>query len=292
MIQVPPGGLSDLISRAVGDEVTRMLGQPVIVESKPGAAGKIAIQAMLNAPKDGHTFALVTASSMTINPLVDPAIGYDPLRDIQPLTVAVRTPLVVLIHPSVPARSMQELVAYAKANPGKLAYGSFGIGSSAHLWTEEWLMTLDISATHIPYKGEAPVLTDLVAGRIQLHIGSGTSKPLVDGGKLVALATSGTERWDFFPNVPSYPETGIDELKNYSYYVWFGFVAAAGNPGAAVAKLQDALIKALRTPKVEKMLALRGLKAVGSTSREFETAIHAELERNRKVVASGRVKLE
>lgn len=292
LVHTPPGSISDLLARTVGQEASKLLGQPVIVENRSGAAGKIAMHAMLNAPRDGHTFAIVTPSAMTVNPLLDPQLGYDPQKDIQPLTLAVRTPLVVVVHHSVPVRSMREFAAYARANPGKLAYGSFGIGSSSNLWTEELMMILGLSVTHVPYKGEAPALAELAGGQLQFMVASGFAKPLVDSGKLVALATSGTKRWDLFPNLPSYAETGVRELKDYSHTVWQGFAAASGIPDDAAAKLQDALVKALRAPGVASVLASRGLEVVGSTAGEFITEIQAELERNRKLLASGRIKLQ
>lgn len=282
------GGLADLMARIVADEATKNLGQPVIVINRPGASGKIAMHAMLNAPRDGHTIVTINTQAMTINPLVDPEVGYDPLKDVLPLTLALRTPLVVVVHPSVPARSMRELVAYVRANPEKLAYGSFG--NSSHLWTEELLSTLNLSIRHIPYKIE-PFL-DLLAGRLQFMIASGVSKPHVDAGKLVALATSGKQRWDFFPDLPTYGETGLEELKNYSYSPWLGFGAAADIPDHAVSKLREALVKALHAPAVKSALARYGVEVVSSTTDELSTLIKAELERNRSVLASGRIKLQ
>ncbi len=292
LIHTPPGSLSDLLARTVGQEAAKSLGQPIVAENRTGAASKIAMHALLNAPRDGHTFAIVTPSAMTVNPLVDPQLGYDPSKDILPLTLAIRTPLVVVLHPSVPARSMQELVAYGRANPGKLAYGSFGIGSSSNLWTEELMILLGLSVTHVPYKGEAPALAELAGGQLQFMAASGASKPLVDSGKLVALATSGKRRWDLFPNLPTYAETGVPELKDYSFIVWQGFAAASGIPDRAAAKLQEALVKALDAPGVKSALARYGVEVVGSTMREFSAEIQAELERNRKVMASGRIKLK
>lgn len=283
-----PGGLADFVARVVGDEAAKLLGQPVIVVNRPGASGKIAMHAMLNAPRDGHTIYTISALAMTVNPLVDPQVGYDPLKDVLPLTLAMRTPLVVVIHPSVPARSLRELVSYVRANPEKLAYGSFG--TSAQFWTEELLLTLNLSIRHIPYKIEA--IADLVSGQIQLLVASGTVKPMVDAGKVVALATSGTRRWDFFPDLPTYAETGVEELKSYSYSPWLGFGAASDIPMPAAAKLHAALVKALHVPEVRSALARRGVEIVGSTMDELGAVIKSELERNRAVLASGRVKLQ
>ncbi|MGQ0428454.1 MAG: Bug family tripartite tricarboxylate transporter substrate binding protein, partial [Gammaproteobacteria bacterium] len=193
-----------------------------------------------------------------------------------------------VIHPSVPARSMKDFVAYVRANPGKLAYGSFG--RSAQFWTEELLLRLGLSIRHVPYKIEA--WADLVSGEIQLLVGSGTGKPLIDSEKLVALATSGTRRWEFFPQLPTYGETGLEELKDYSYSPWLGFAAASGIPDHVAAKLHEVLVKALHTPAVQSGLARRGVEIVGSTMLELEAEIRSELERNRRVLASGRIKLE
>ena len=292
LVGVAPGGAQDFIARNVAQQMARIIGQQVVVENRPGASGKIALHALLGQPRDGYAFAIVTAGAMAINPLVDRQIGYDPVGDFVPLTLAARTPLVVLVNPGLPVRSMKELVTYAKANADKMAYGSFGNASTANVWTEELLMTLGIAALHVPYKGESLALNELVAGQIQMMIVSGVAKPLVDSGKLVALATSGATRWALFPSTPTLGETGMSELVNYVNTPWLGFVASAGTPADVASRLSTALVEALRSPEVSGALAKSGFEVVASSPQDFRAVIRAELERNRKVLASGRIRLE
>ena len=181
-----------------------MLGQPIVMENRPGASQKIGIHSMLRSPRDGYTLATLSPASATINPLVDRNVGYDPLKDFTLLSQAVVFPFVVTVHPSMPVRTMQELVAYAKANPGKLTYGSGGNGPSLHFATSELLMKLGISAVRVPYKSEAPAFNDLLGGRINLMMPAPAAvKSALEAGRLVPLAISGKSRSPHLPNVPS-----------------------------------------------------------------------------------------
>lgn len=294
IVPTAPGGPVDVTARVVAPEMSAILKQRIVVENRPGAAQKIGIQSLLRAPKDGYTFSTASGASLTINPLIDTAIGYDPLRDFTLLTYAVEIPSVLVVNPALPVRTLDELVAYAKANPSRLAYGSGGSGTSLHFGTESLLSLLAITALHIPYKSSAPALQGLLGGEINLLMPDvGTAKGHIHAGKLRALAISGGQRAKEFPDVPTYAESGRPELKGYEgYKQWVGFMAAAGIPQEATMALQGALEQALRAPKIRESLANLGFPVVGSTPEQFAAWLRAELEANKKMLDSGAVKLQ
>lgn len=288
-----PGGPVDLTARIIAPPLAKILGQPVVVENRPGASQKIGIQTLLRAPRNGYTFSVVAMASMIINPLIDRNVGYDPLKDFTLLTLAVETFSVLVVHPSLPVKSMREFVAYGRANPGKLTFGSGGNRSRINFSTQDLLLRLGIKAVHVPYKAEPPALADLVSGQINMMMPpAGSVKGFVDSGKLVALGTDGAKRWDQLPNVSTIAEAGIAELKGPIFSSWFGYAAAAGIPADAAAVLQNALVTALRTAEIRDSFAAAGFEVVASTPQEFSAAIAAELERNRKVIESGAFTVE
>jgi len=293
VLPTAPGGPVDIVARIVAPEASKLLGQPIVMENRPGASQKIGIHSMLRAPRDGYTFAAISPASATINPLVDRNVGYDPLKDFTLLSQTVGHPAVVTVHPSVPVRTMQELVAYAKANPGKLTYGSGGNGTSLQFSTSELLMKLGITAVHVPYKSDAPAFNDLLGGQINLMIPAlGVVRSALEAGRLVPLAISSTSRSPLLPNVPAYGETGIPELKDYSYRIWIGFAAGAGIPEEAARRLQDAFMRAPRAPSVRQSLEANDFEVIASTAQEFSRELRAELDRNRRVIASGAIAVE
>ncbi|MFM9882493.1 MAG: Bug family tripartite tricarboxylate transporter substrate binding protein, partial [Burkholderiales bacterium] len=292
IVPTAPGGPVDVTARIVAPEMSTILKQRIVVDNRPGAAQKIGIQTLLRAPADGYTFSTASGASLTINPLLDAAIGYDPLRDFTLLTYAVEIPSVLVVNPSLPVHSLRELVAYAKANPGRLTYGSGGSGTSLHFGTESLLGVLGITALHVPYKSSAPALQGLLGGEINLLMPDvGTVKAHVHAGKLRALAASGAQRAKEFPDVPIYAETGASGLKGYEgYKQWIGFIAVAGIPQEAKLALQGALEHALRSPKIRESIGNLGFAVVGSTSEQFAASLRAELEANRKMLESGAIK--
>ena len=294
IVPTAPGGPVDVIARVVVPELSAILKQRIVVDNRPGAAQKIGIQALLRAPKDGYTFSTASGASLTINPLIDAAIGYDPLRDFTLLSYAVEVPSILVINPSLPVHSLGDLVAYARANPGRLAYGSGGSGTSLHFGTESLLSLLSLTALHVPYKSSAPALQGLLGGEISLLMPDvGTAKGHVQAGKLRALAISGAQRAKEFPDVPIYAETGRPELKAYEgYKQWVGFMAAAGIPQEAAAALQVALEQALRTPKIREAVGNLGFPVVGATPEQFAASLRSELDAHRKMLDSGAVKLQ
>ena len=293
IVPVNPGGPLDMLARLIAPPLAQLLGQPVIVENRAGASQKIGIQKLLSAPKDGYTIALVSPASMTINPLMDRSVGYDPLKDFTFLSEAVAYSYVLVAHPSLPVKSVQQLVTYVKANPDKLAYGTGGSGTIIHFATQQLLQKLGISILPVHYKGDGPALMGLLGGQVQVMVaGTGAAKSFIDSGKLTPLAATGPERLAELPNVPTYKQTGIKSLENFSTSSWLGVVAAAGISPEVTKKLYDALAKALQTSDVRKSLEAAGFQVVGSTPVEFASMVRTSLEENRKVIESGAIKAE
>ena len=293
IVPANPGGPVDIVARLVAPPLSKLLGQPVVVTNRPGASQKIGIQSLLNAPKDGYTIAVVSPATMTINPLIDRAIGYDPLKDFTYLAEAVSLYRVLVVNPSLQVKSVPELVAYVKAHPEKLAYGTAGNGTSTHFITQQVLQKLGITALPVHYKGDGPAFMGLLGDQVQLMVaGTGAAKPFIDSGKLIPLATTGPERLAELPNVPTYRQTGIKALENFTTQTWSGFVAVAGIPPEAAKKLQDALATVLRLPEVRKSLEGAGFHVVGSTPTEFAAMVRSSLEENREVIESGALKVE
>ncbi len=290
LVAFAAGGPADTLARAVAQQASGMLGQPVLVDNRPGASGKIAMQALLKAPRDGYTIAYISPSMMSIAPLMDPNLGYDTTKDILPLTTALHGANAVAVNAALPVRSLRELVAYAKANPGKLNYGSIGNGSWYHLAMEQLLVGLGIEAAHIPYKGESPALTDLAAGVTQLMLVSGSAKAFIDEGRIVAIASTGIKPATVAPKAPLMRDSGIPGVANYNEMPWIGFGMAAGAPPAVVDRIHDTLVKALKTDEVRKRTALLG-EIDTCTPAELQTIIRNELTANRRLIDSGRVKL-
>ena len=287
------GGPVDLTARLIAPQLAKITGQQIVVENRPGASQKIGMQALLRAPKDGYTFSVVSAASMTINPLLERNVGYDPLRDFTLLTSAVETFSVLVVHPAVPVRTVRELAAYGTSHPGKLTYGDGGKGTRIHFTTVDLLQRLGVRAIHVPYKGDPPAFNDLLAGQIDMMMPvAGVAKPFVDSRRVKALAVDGAKRWDQLPDVPTAAESGIRELQAPLYRAWLGYAAAAGVPPDIAVKLQNALLTALRSTEVRDAFAAVGFQVVGSSPQEFAAAIRAELERNRKLIDSGAIKIE
>jgi tripartite-type tricarboxylate transporter receptor subunit TctC len=293
IVPVAPGGPVDIAARVLAPEVARLLGQPVTVDNRAGASQKIGIQALLRSPKDGYVFAAISPASATINPLIDPAIGYEPLKDFTLLSQSVGYLMVVVVRPSLPVHSLAELKEYGEARPGKLTFGTGGNGTALHFSTEELLLKLGIRAVHVPYKSDAPAFNDLLAGQIDMMLAAvSQAAPTIEAGRIVALATSGSRRSPQLPQVPAYSETGIAELRNYSYRAWVGFAAPGGIPAQAARRLEDALIQAVRIPQVRDSLTAKGYEVIGSTPRQFAEDVAEELRRNRAVIAAGGVKVD
>lgn len=290
IVPFPPGGFTDNVTRAVSVELGKSLGQPVIVENKSGAGGRIGTDAIVNAPKDGYTIGLAVPATLSLLPIIDPK--YAKLAtQYAPITVAVRGSLALAINPEkLPVRSFQEFVTYAKANPGKVAYGTPGAGTSYNLWAEIIADAAGFKPLHVPYRGEAPALTDLLGGQIQFMVVTGAAKPYVDSGKLLILATTGAERWSIFPNAPTLKEVGL--APNLVASGWLAFIAPAGVPKEALDKLNAAFVQALHQPAVEKVLGVQGYSVVASKPEELTHLVQSETVRFNEIIKAGKVKLE
>ncbi len=285
----PPGGFADNVTRAVATEAGKILGQSMVVENRPGASGKIGLDAILNAPKDGYTLGIAVPASLALFPVLDPK--YAKLHEqYQPITMAVRTYTALAINPAaVPARNMKDFIAWAKANDGKVSYGSAGVGTSYHLWAEAFSLAAGIVPVHVPYKGEAPATSDLLGGQIQFALVTGVAQSNVASGKLLLLATSGAERWNIFPNVPTFRELGMPEVENSG---WLGFIGPGPMSRDVVEKLNGALVQALRGPSVEKVLGTQGYVIVGSKPEELAAAARRDGEALGRVIRERNLKLD
>src|SRR5918992_47339 len=263
-------------NRPVGQHLGAGLGQPVVIENRPGAGGIAGTDAAAKAAPDGYTF-LMTNVSLVTSAYLYARLPYDPQTDFVPVTLVATAPLMLVVHPSVAASSVQELIALAKANPGKLTFGSGGVGSTPHLSTEIFKSIAGIDAVHVPYKGGAPALNDLVGGQLSFMIENvpGTM-PFVRGGKLRALAITSAQRSPLDPALPTMAEAGVP---GYEVVGWNGLVAVAGTPPEIVARLQAEVGKVLRLPEVRERLAALGAEPVGNTPDEFGAFLRAEMTR-------------
>jgi tripartite-type tricarboxylate transporter receptor subunit TctC len=262
-----PGGSTDILARAIGQELTRAWGQSVIVDNVPGAGGAIGADKVAKAPADGYTLLMGHIGTLAVNPSLYPKLPYNPLKDFAPVAGVARVPNVLVVHPSVPAKDVRELVALAKAKPGQLNYGSGGNGSAANLATEYFKLQTGVSMVHIPYKGTAPAVTDLIGGQIQVLF---TGAPAVIGhiksGQLRALAVSSPKRLDALPDLPTVAESGY---KDFEADQWYGVVAPAGTPREVISKLNAQINAALNTPELKARLAAEGAVAMPGTPEAF-----------------------
>ena len=272
IVPLAASGGMDTTARGISQPLAGRLKQPVVVDNRPGAGGAIGAELAARADPDGYTLIMVSAS-FVVHPLLYRA-HYDPLRDYAPVTQASRQPFVLIVHPSVPAASVRELVAYAKANPGKLNYASAGKGSLIHLTTELFKAATGIDIVHVPYKGMGATYSDMLAGRIQTAFPSIISVlPHVKAGKLRALGVTSRTRAPALPDTPTLQEAGV---AGFEVTQWYGVLAPAKTPGALVNLLQKEIVAVLREPDGGRRMASSGSEAVGSTSAEFSAHIKAE----------------
>jgi tripartite-type tricarboxylate transporter receptor subunit TctC len=284
------GGSSDIVGRAIGAKFQEFLGQPAVVENKPGANGAIAAEFVAKADADGHTILVGSIGVFSINPALFKDLRYNPVRDFAPITLAVTTPNVLITKPALAANSMKELVDYAKKNPGKLSYCSSGTGSSDHLTAELLNQVAGISAVHVPYKGGAACQTDIMGGQVDISFQNlGAVTNYIRGNRMKALAVTAKARNPQLPNVPTTAEGGFPDLVVTS---WQAAAAPAKTPREIVAKLNDATVKALRAPEVRERMSQIGFDVVASTPEEFGRFMKEEVDRWTEVVKRGGIKPE
>jgi tripartite-type tricarboxylate transporter receptor subunit TctC len=284
------GGGNDAMARIVADKMSKTLGQQIVIENRGGAGGSIATRAGAKAAPDGYTLILGGTGTLAINPALYGNVGYDPRKDFTPVGLIGTSALIVLVHPSLPARSISELIALAKAQPGKLNYASAGSGSGIHLATELFQFMAGIKLTHIPYKGSGPALTDLVGGHVNLYF---SSLPPAQGvsreGKVRALAVTGATRSAVFPDVPTVAESGLPGFEAVLHY---GIVAPAGTPRPIIDKLNAALREAVASPDTKTRMAADGTEPLISTPEEYATDIDREETKWSKIVRESGAKVE
>jgi tripartite-type tricarboxylate transporter receptor subunit TctC len=275
------GGTTDILARNVGQQLGERLKQPFVVDNKPGAGGNLGTEIAVRAPADGYTLLVASVGPIAVNPTLFPKLGYNPLTELVPIVLLADVPNVLVVHPSVPANTLEEFVAYAVANPGKLNYCSTGIGTSSHLSGFLLAKRAGFAATHVPYKG-ADALKDLLAGRIQFMFATIPSvKPLIAAGSLRALAVSSAKRSRSLPDVPTVAERGFPGFEAGS---WFGFFAPKGTPDEVVATLNKAVNEILAVPEIEAGMVNEGADPVGGTPQQFGQFVQREFEKWRTVV--------
>ncbi len=287
IVPFPPGGGNDTVARAVGQRLAEAVGQPVVIDNRPGAGGTIGADLAARAPADGYTLFLAGVASHGINPALGGRLPYDPVRDFTPVSLLATAPLLLVVHPSLPAKSVKELVALARARPGALNYASNGRGSSSHMAAELFGSMARVRMEHVPYKGFAPALQDLLGGRVELMFSSLVAiLPHVSAGKLRPLATTGATRSPVTAQLPTIAEAG---LPGYETASWYGVVAPAGTPAPVVDRLAAELARIVRLPAMREQLLTDGAIPVGSTPQAFATHIQAELARWSKLVRDARI---
>lgn len=281
VVPFAPGGATDIMTRLLAERLSKRLGQPVIVENKPGAGTMIASEYVAKAPADGHT-VLMAASSLGIAPSLYSKVNYDPVKSFAPISLVASVVHVLEVHPSVPAKSVGELITWLKANPGKANYGSVGAGTSTHLESELFNTMAGVKMVHVPYKGSAPALTDLVGGSLQVMFDAwASSGPFVKDGKTRLLAVTTAQRSRILPDVPTVAESG---LPGYEAMPWLGLLAPAGTPDAVVRKFHDELIEVLKEQPVQEKFHSLGLDIIGNTPQEFAEFIKKDITKWAKVI--------
>ena len=290
VVPSPPGDGSDAVARAIADKLAIALGQPFVVENKPGAGGVIGSSEAAHAPHDGYTLIMGNAGSHGINAAVYTKLNYDPVRDFTPVTLIAESPNVLVANPDAPFKSVQELITAAKARPGKIDFASGGQGSSAHMSTELFKYLTHTDLNHIPYKGATPALTDIIAGTVP--VGFFNLPPAmghIKSGKVRALAVTTSKRWSALPDVPTVAEAGVPGFETVA---WFGLLAPAGTPHDVIDRLAAEVQKIVKMPDVRARIEATGAQAVGSTPAEFAKRIHDDVDKWKRVAAAAKVQID
>ena len=286
----PPGGPVDILARLIGQKITEKSGQPVVVENKPGAAGNLGIDQVAKSAPDGATFLHVPAGNITINATLIKDMPFNWERDFVPVTMIATAPNLLAVHPSAPAKNLKELIAYAKVNPGKLTYGSPGIGSGLHLSGELFKREAGIDIIHVPYKGTTQAMNDLIGGQITMMFGAlPVLMPQVKSGKLVAIAVTSAKRSPFAPDLPAIAEAGLTGVDITS---WYSIMAPAKTPSAIVNAVADEVRRIVALPEVRQVLDAQGLTAVAMRPADFAAHIRRETAAWARVIREADIKAE
>lgn len=289
VVPFTPGGAMDSMARTIGERLSQNMGQPVIIENRPGAGGTIGSSQVAKSDPDGHTMMIVSIGH-AVNPALYPKLSYDPVKSFEPVSLVAIVPNVLVVGPGVKASNVSELIAAAKAQPGKMTYASAGNGTTIHLGAELFNAMAGVDIMHVPYKGSAPAITDLLGRQVDIMFDSVSSaKPHIDSGRLKALAVTTMKRSSILPNVPTLNEAG---LKGYELNGWYAVFVPAKTPRPIVDKLNAEITKAIKHPDVAKRFAQLGAEPVGSSPEELATTLKSEITRWSDVVRTRNIKLE
>lgn len=290
VVPFPAGGATDLMARGVAQHLGEQLGQQVVIDNRGGAGGSLGSELVAKAPADGYTLLFATMGRQAINPALYPKLRYEPLKDFSPIALTRITPRVLMVGPSVTARSVAQLIAFAKSHPGQLTYGSAGNGSSSHLSGALFESLAGVQMVHVPYKGSAPLLTDLLAGRVDATFDSFTIyDEHIKSGRVHALAVTSSTRIAALPQVPTVAEAGVP---GYEVSNWLGVLAPAGTPGEVVGQLHAALVRAMADAGMKRQMAALGVETLSSTPEEFAALIRSETVKWAKIVKASGAKVE
>jgi len=290
IVPFPPGGLLDNVGRALAPSLGAQLGQPVVVENRPGAAGMIGADAAVKAAPDGHTFLISGGVGFVVAPLLNPGLAFDPLKDLAPVSMISRGPVILVASPSFKANSVAELVAMAKAAPGKLSYGTPGNGNPNHVAGELFKSAAGIDLVHVPYKGAAFVITDVIAGHVPVgFVTLGAAMPHLRSGKLKPLAVTTSARWSAAPELPTMADAGLPQVHLVD---WSGFFVPARTPKAALERLNDVVQRSLAAPELRARLREQGLEVQGSSSAELAAEMQSDLARLGRIVKEAGIRAE
>ncbi len=290
IVPFPPGGTTDIVARLVADQFAATLGQPAVVENRAGAGGSVGATEIARAAPDGYTLGLATVSTHGVNPAINAKLPYDPLRDFTPISNLATVPNVVSAHPSTGINDLKGLIEKAKASPGKITYASAGMGSLSHMLGELFKSSTSTDLLHVPYKGSGPALNDTLGGQVSIFFDNlSSSLPHIQSGKLRALAVSSPARLDVLPNVPTFAEAGVPQLNDPS---WFGLIGPPNLPQPVLAKVHEAVTKALASSEVRERMRQAGAVAAGNSPQQFAAQIRTEVERHKRVAAERGIRIE
>jgi len=289
VVPFAPGGGTDIVARAIALKVGETLGQSFVVENRTGANGNIGMELAARAQPDGYTLSF-TSSALAINPSLYKKLGYDPIKDFAPITLATLIPFILVTHPSVPVSSVRELITYATSRPRQLSYASSGTGNATHLSMALFERMAKLELVHVPYKGTGQGIIDVMGGHVQLMFGAiPSTMPQVRSGRLKLLAVSTAKRTSVLPDTPTVAEGGVP---GYELASWYGALAPAGTPGAIVTRLNREMVRVLNQPEVKSRLTEEGAEPVGNSPQEFADFVRAERRKYAEVVAAARVPAE
>ena len=290
VIPFPPGGTTDILGRIAAQKLSEALGQQVVPDNRPGAAGNIGAEQVAKAPPDGYTLVTLPGSTLTIHPSLYAKLPFDPLKDFAPVTILAAVPNALVLHPALPVRNLKELIALGKSRPGELNYASTGAGQSTHLSMELFKTMAAVKITHVPYKGSAPAIADLLGGHVPMMFDNMPSAlPHVKAGKLRAIAVSTARRSAVAPEIPTVSEAG---LPGFEVSVWFAVLAPANTPKEVVDRLNRVLVKALQSADVRERLASQGAEPIGNTPEQFTDQMKRDLAKWAKVVKDANIRLD